>query len=191
MGLSLEDATLSRTALIEAVVAEEAQAALRRPCCAINAAARPRVIAIGHRHRQLVGTFGALTVVAYAVECPRPHCSMGIRGEQGAGGSAVFVSRPSKRLPNGLEAIIANTYLAGPTSRRRVRRALAGQVRGSKVGILTREPSVLAQGKDRNWDELAGSGLEIGRPRHCPADPGLAPDTSRSRTLMGECCQSR
>ncbi len=71
-----------------------------------------------------------------------------------------------KRLTKRAEAIVANTCLAGINTRR-VRRALAGLVRGQ--GRQGRGEPRLAQGEDR-LGELAGSGL-VGR-GNCPADPG-------------------
>ena len=58
----LEDAIRFRVrAFIEAVVAEEAQAALGGRARYQRSGA-PKGYRNGHRHRQLVGTFGALTV---------------------------------------------------------------------------------------------------------------------------------
>ena len=91
---------------------------------AINAAARPRVIATVYRHRQLVGTFGALTV-----SLPRVRLLDGDGGEKEWRSQTI---QAYKRLTKRAEAIIANTYLAG-TNTRRVRRALAGLF-GGKVG---------------------------------------------------------
>ena len=67
----LEDAIRFRVrALIEAVVAEEAQAALGGRARYQRSGA-PKGYRNGHRHRQLVGTFGALTVSLPRVRCQR------------------------------------------------------------------------------------------------------------------------
>ncbi len=58
----------------------------------------------GHRHRQLAGTFGALTV-----SLPR------VRLLDGDGRSQTI--QAYKRLTKRAEAIIANTYLAGTNTR--------------------------------------------------------------------------
>ena len=91
---------------------------------AINAAAAPKGYRNGHRYRQLVGTFGALTV-----SLPRVRLLDGDGGEKEWRSQTI---QAYKRLTKRAEAIIANTYLAG-TNTRRVRRALAGLF-GGKVG---------------------------------------------------------
>ena len=154
----LEDAIRFRVrAFIEAVVAEEAQAALGGRA-RYQRSGVPKGYRNGHRHRQLVGTFGALTV-----SLPRVRLLDGDGGEKEWRSQTI---QAYKRLTKRAEAIIANTYLAG-TNTRRVRRALAGLFGGQ--GRQGRGEPRLAQGKDR-LGELAGSGL-VGR-GHCPADPG-------------------
>ncbi len=120
----LEDAVRFRVrGFIEALVEEEAQAALGgRERYQRNGP--PKGYRNGHRRRQLVGTFGALTV-----SLPR------VRLRDGDGGETEWRSQTIqayKRLTKRAEAIIANSYLAG-TNTRRVRRALAGLF-GGKVG---------------------------------------------------------
>ena len=120
----LEDAIRFRVrAFIEAVVAEEAQAALGGRARYQRSGA-PKGYRNGHRHRQLVGTFGALTV-----SLPRVRLLDGDDGEKEWRSQTI---QAYKRLTKRAEAIIANTYLAG-TNTRRVRRALAGLF-GGKVG---------------------------------------------------------
>ena len=120
----LEDAIRFRVrAFIEAVVAEEAQAALGGRARYQRSGA-PKGYRNGHRHRQLVGTFGALTV-----SLPRVRLLDGDGGEKEWRSQTI---QAYKRLTKRAEAIIANTYLAG-TNTRRVRRALAGLF-GGKVG---------------------------------------------------------
>ena len=120
----LEDAIRFRVrAFIEAVVAEEAQAALGGRARYQRSGA-PKGYRNGHRHRQLVGTFGALTV-----SLPRVRLLDGDGGEKEWRSQTI---QAYKRLTKRAEAMIANTYLAG-TNTRRVRRALAGLF-GGKVG---------------------------------------------------------
>ena len=154
----LEDAIRFRVrAFIEAVVAEEAQAALGGRARYQRSGA-PKGYRNGHRHRQLVGTFGALTV-----SLPRVRLLDGDGGEKEWRSQTI---QAYKRLTKRAEAIIANTYLAG-TNTRRVRRALAGLF-GGKVG---KDAVSRAWRKVKtDWESLAGSGL-VGR-GHCPADPG-------------------
>ncbi len=78
----------------------------------------------GRRDRQLVGTFGAVTV-----SLPRARLFDGA-GREREWKSEIIPSY--RRLTRHAEALIANTYLAG-TNTRRVRRALAGLF-GGKVG---------------------------------------------------------
>ena len=81
----LEDAIRFRVrAFIEAVVAEEAQAALGGRARYQRSGA-PKGYRNGHRHRQLVGTFGALTV-----SLPASACSMGMAVRRNGG------ARPSR-----------------------------------------------------------------------------------------------
>ena len=120
----LEDAIRFRVrAFIEAMVEEEAQAALggRRR---YQRTGPPQGYRNGHRQRRLVGTFGALTVSLPRVRLLDQH------GRQKEWRSQTI--QAYKRLTKRAEAIIANTYLAG-TNTRRVRRALAGLF-GGKVG---------------------------------------------------------
>ncbi len=120
----LEDAIRFRVrAFIEALVEEEAQAALggRRR---YQRTGPPKGYRNGHRQRRLVGTFGALTASLPRVRLLDQH-----------GGEKEWRSQTIqayKRLTKRAEALIANTYLAG-TNTRRVRRALAGLF-GGKVG---------------------------------------------------------
>jgi transposase-like protein len=110
-------------AFIEALVEEEAQAALGgRARYQRNGPAKG--YRNGHRRRQLVGTFGALTV-----SLPRVRLSDGDGREKEWRSQTIQAYR---RLTRRAEAIIANTYLAG-TNTRRVRRALAGLF-GGKIG---------------------------------------------------------
>ncbi len=120
----LEDAVRFRIrAFIEALVEEEAQAALGdRERYQRNGP--PKGYRNGHRRRQLVGTFGALTV-----SLPRARLFDEGGGEKEWRSQTI---QAYKRLTKRAEAIIANTYLAG-TNTRRVRRALAGLF-GGKVG---------------------------------------------------------
>ncbi len=120
----LDDAIRFRVrAFIEALVEEEAQAALGgRERYQRNGP--PKGYRNGHRQRQLVGTFGALTVSLPRVRLPDQH------GRQKEWRSQTI--QVYKRLTKRAEAIIANSYLAG-TNTRRVRRALAGLF-GGKVG---------------------------------------------------------
>ena len=120
----LEDAIRFRVrAFIEALVEEEAQAALGGRL-RYQRTGPAKGYRNGHRPRQLVGTFGALTV-----SLPR------VRLRDGDGGETEWRSQSLqayKRLTKRAEALIANSYLAG-TNTRRVRRALAGLF-GGKVG---------------------------------------------------------
>jgi len=120
----LEDAVRFQVrAFIEAMVEEEAQAALGgRKRYQRNGP--PKGYRNGHRDRQLVGTFGALTV-----SLPRARLLDRQGREKEWRSHTVQVY---KRLTKRAEAIIANTYLAGANTRR-VRRALAGLF-GGKVG---------------------------------------------------------
>ena len=120
----LEEAIRFRVrAFIEALVEEEAQAALGgRKRYQRNGP--PKGYRNGHRQRQLVGTFGAVTV-----SLPRARLFDG-DGREREWKSEIIPS--CKRLTKRAEAIIANAYLAG-TNTRRVRRALAGLF-GGKVG---------------------------------------------------------
>ena len=120
----LEDAIRFRVrAFIEALVEEEAQAALAgRERYQRNGP--PQGYRNGYRQRRLVGTFGALTV-----SLPRVRLLDGDGGEKEWRSQTI---QAYKRLTKRAEAIIANTYLAG-TNTRRVRRALAGLF-GGKVG---------------------------------------------------------
>ena len=120
----LEDAIRFRVrAFIEAMVEEEAQAALGgRKRYQRNG--QPKGYRNGHRQRQLVGTFGAVTV-----SLPRARLFDGDGREKEWKSQTI---QAYKRLTKRAEAIIANTYLAG-TNTRRVRRALAGLF-GGKVG---------------------------------------------------------
>ena len=120
----LEDAIRCRIrAFIEALVEEEAQAALGgRKRYQRNG--RPKGYRNGHRERRLVGTFGAVTV-----SLPRARLfDEGGREKEWRSQTIQAYKRLTKRA----EAIIANTYLAGVNTRR-VRRALAGLF-GGKVG---------------------------------------------------------
>ena len=120
----LEDAIRFRVrAFIEALVEEEAQAALGgRQRYQRNGP--PKGYRNGHRQRRLVGTFGALTV---SLPRARLFDEDGLEKEWES-----HTVQAYKRLTKRAEAIIANTYLAG-TNTRRVRRALAGLF-GGKVG---------------------------------------------------------
>jgi transposase-like protein len=110
-------------AFIEALVEEEVQGALGNRK-RYQRKAKPKGYRNGHRDRQLVGTFGALTV-----SLPRAR----LFDEQGGEKEWRSQAIPAyKRLTKRAEAIIANAYLAG-TNTRRVRRALAGLF-GGKVG---------------------------------------------------------
>ncbi len=113
----LEDAIRFRVrSFIEALVEEEAQAALGgRERYQRNGT--PKGYRNGHRQRQLVGTFGAVTV---SLPRARLFDEDGLEKEWKSHTVQVY-----KRLTKRAEAIIANTYLAG-TNTRRVRRALAG-----------------------------------------------------------------
>ena len=108
---------------IEALVAEELEAALGGRL-RYRRTGPPKGYRNGHRDRQLVGTFGAVTV-----SLPRARLFDG-DGQESEWKSPVIPSY--RRLTKGAEALVANTYLAG-TNTRRVRRALAGLFRG-KVG---------------------------------------------------------
>ena len=108
---------------IEALVAEELEAALGGRL-RYRRTGPPKGYRNGHRDRQLVGTFGAVTVLL-----PRARLFDG-DGQESEWKSQVIPSY--RRLTKGAEALVANTYLAG-TNTRRVRRALAGLF-GGKVG---------------------------------------------------------
>ena len=108
---------------IEALVAEELEAALGGRL-RYRRTGPPKGYRNGHRDRQLVGTFGAVTV-----SLPRARLFDG-DGQESEWKSPVIPSY--RRLTKGAEALVANTYLAG-TNTRRVRRALAGLF-GGKVG---------------------------------------------------------
>ena len=108
---------------IEALVAEELEAALGGRL-RYRRTGPPKGYRNGHRDRQLVGTFGAVTV-----SLPRARLFDG-DGQESEWKSQVIPSY--RRLTKGAEALVANTYLAGPNTRR-VRRALAGLF-GGKVG---------------------------------------------------------
>ena len=110
-------------AFIEAMVEEEVQGALggRKR---YQRKDKPKGYRNGHRERQLVGTFGALTV-----SLPRARL-LDQHGREREWRSQTI--QAYKRLTKQAEAIIANAYLAG-TNTRRVRRALAGLF-GGKVG---------------------------------------------------------
>ena len=110
-------------AFIEAMVEEEAEAALggRKR---YQRDGKPRGHRNGHRDRQLVGTFGAVTV-----SLPRARLFDGDGREREWNSQVV---QAYKRLTKRAEAVIANAYLGG-TNTRRVRRALAGLF-GGKVG---------------------------------------------------------
>ena len=95
----LEDAIRFRVrAFIEAVVAEEAQAALGGRARYQRSGA-PKGYRNGHRHRQLVGTFGALTV-----SLPRVRLLDGDGGEKEWRSQTI---QAYKRLTKRAEAIIA------------------------------------------------------------------------------------
>ena len=145
----LEDAIRFRVrAFIEAVVAEEAQAALGGRARYQRSGA-PKGYRNGHRHRQLVGTFGALTV-----SLPRVRLLDGDGGEKEWRSQTIQAyKRPTKRA----EAIIANTYLAG-TNTRRVRRALAGLF-GGKVG----KDAVSRAWRKVKTDRISGEAMTIQR----------------------------
>ena len=110
-------------AFIESLVEEEAQAALggRRR---YQRQGQAKGYRNGHRERQLVGTFGEVTV-----NLPRARLFDADGGEREWRSQVV---QAYKRLTKRAEAIIASAYLAG-TNTRRVRRALAGLF-GGKVG---------------------------------------------------------
>ena len=110
-------------AFIEALVEEEVEVALggRKR---YQRKDKPKGYRNGHRDRQLVGTFGALTV-----SLPRARL-LGQNGREKEWRSQTI--QAYKRLTKRAEAIIANAYLAGANTRR-VRRALAGLF-GGKVG---------------------------------------------------------
>ncbi len=97
----LEDAIRFRVrAFIEALVAEEAQAALGGRA-RYQRNGRPKGYRNGHQERRLVGTFGAVTV-----SLPR------VRLLDGDGGETEWRSQTIqayKRLTKRAEAIIANT----------------------------------------------------------------------------------
>lgn len=107
-------------AFIEGLLEEEVTTALGRDRYARTPAAAGR--RNGHRDRQLLGTFGAVTVTV-----PRA------RVKTAAGRDAEWHSktlRAYKRLTKQAEAVIAGAYLGG-TNTRRVRRALAGLFGGA------------------------------------------------------------
>ena len=110
-------------AFIEALVEEEVQGALgdRQR---YQRKDKPNGYRNGHRDRQLVGTFGSLTV---SLPRARLFDEQGLEKEWRSQTVQAY-----KRLTKRAEAIIANAYLAG-TNTRRVRRALAGLF-GGKVG---------------------------------------------------------
>jgi len=110
-------------AFIEALVEEEVEGALGgRKRYQRNG--QPKGYRNGHRNRQLVGTFGALSVSLPRARLFDEH------GREKEWRSQTV--QAYKRLTKRAEALIANTYLAG-TNTRRVRRALAGLF-GGKVG---------------------------------------------------------
>jgi putative transposase len=117
----LETAVRSRIrGFIEEMLETELEAALQRRRY------DRRGIALGHRHghreRQLIGTFGPVTVAV-----PRARLA------ETDGGTSEWRNRtlPAyKRLTHRAEALIAGTYLAG-TNTRRVRRALAALFGGA------------------------------------------------------------
>lgn len=76
----------------------------------------------GHRERQLVGSFGPVTI---AVPRARPVRAQGQASEWR---SATLPAH--KQLTKRAEAVIAGNYLAG-TDTRRVKRALAGRLAGA------------------------------------------------------------
>lgn len=120
----LEEAIRFRVrGFIEALVEEEVEAAFggRKRCQRVGP---PRGYRNGHRDRQLLGTFGTVTV---SLPRARLFDEDGRKTEWRSG-----VVQAYKRLTKRAEAIIANAYLAG-TNTRRVRRALAGLF-GGKVG---------------------------------------------------------
>ena len=89
----LEDAIRFRVrAFIEAVVAEEAQAALGGRARYQRSGA-PKGYRNGHRHRQLVGTFGALTV-----SLPRVRL---LRARRVARGALPWTTGTSPQPPSG------------------------------------------------------------------------------------------
>ena len=120
----LEEAVRFRIrAFIEAMVEEEAEAALGgRKRYQRNGP--PKGYRNGHRERQLVGTFGAVTV-----SLPRARL-LDQHGREKEWRSHTI--QAYKRLTKQAEVIIANAYLGG-TNTRRVRRSLAGLF-GGKVG---------------------------------------------------------
>lgn len=120
----LEEAIRFRVrGFIEALVEEEVEAALggRKRCQRVGT---PRGYRNGHRDRQLLGTFGAVTV---SLPRARLFTEDGRKTEWRSGVVPAY-----KRLTKRAETIIASAYLAG-TNTRRVRRALAGLF-GGKVG---------------------------------------------------------
>jgi putative transposase len=120
----LEEAVRFRIrGFIEALVEEEVQAAVggRKRC---QRAGPPRGYRHGHRDRQLLGTFGAVTV---SVPRARLFAEDGRKTEWKSDVVPAY-----KRVTRRAEAIIAGAYLAG-TNTRRVRRALAGLF-GGRVG---------------------------------------------------------
>ena len=179
----LEDAIRFRVrAFIEAVVAEEAQAALGGRARYQRSGA-PKGYRNGHRHRQLVGTFGALTV-----SLPRVRLLDGDGGEKEWRSQTI---QAYKRLTKRAEAIIANTYLAG-TNTRRVRRALAGLF-GGKVGkdAVSRggaviSPAASAAGALASWvsaGSFASGGVSVAPPfamfvGSCDTTASSAPGTA-------------
>jgi transposase-like protein len=120
----LEEAVRFRIrGFIEAMVEEEVEAALggRKRC---QRAGTPRGYRNGHRDRQLLGTFGAVTV-----SLPRARLFAEDGGETEWKSDVVPAY---KRVTKRAEAIIANAYLAG-TNTRRVRRALCSGARSAKT----------------------------------------------------------
>ena len=171
----LEDAIRFRVrAFIEAVVAEEAQAALGGRARYQRSGA-PKGYRNGHRHRQLVGTFGALTV-----SLPRVRLLDGDGGEKEWRSQTI---QAYKRLTKRAEAIIANTYLAG-TNTRRVRRALAGLF-GGKVGkdAVSRAWRRFHQVADHLDDAFEAPGAASAHPRDGRRNQG---DGEQIRHQLGQ-----
>lgn len=120
----LEEAIRFRVrGFIEALVEEEVEAALggRKRCQRVGP---PRGYRNGHRDRQLLGTFGTVTV---SLPRARLFDEDGRKTEWRSG-----VVQAYKRLTKRAEAIIANAYLAG-TNTRRVRRALCSGARSART----------------------------------------------------------
>ena len=118
----LEEAVRSSVrGFIGSLVAEELQAALGgRGRYERDGAAKG--YRNGHRDRQLIGTFGPVTV---SLPRARMHDAAGGEREWHSASVAAY-----KRLTKRAEAVIAGAYLAG-TNTRRVRRALAGLFGGA------------------------------------------------------------